>query len=234
MLLIGAAYPLLAHVAVLRESTTLVAASVGLLALLILYPGLRRGRVLAWALLAAAAVALHSAAGREQTLLLLFLPPVLINGFMAWVFGHTLRRGRMPLIERVVRVMHGPDDPLSPEILAYARHVTLAWACVLAALAALNLLLAALARPGGILLATGLDPGIHVPLSAWSLFANVLNYALVAALFVVEYLIRRRRFPEQPYRGFVDFTRRLAGLHAMFRPSGPKLGLQSGAGPHEP
>lgn len=230
MLLMGACYPLLAHVAVLQRSAALVAASVGLLVVLILYRGLRRGHALAWILLLAAALGLYAAAGRDGALQLLFLPPVLVNGFMAWVFGHTLRSGHVPLIERVVRAMHGPQDPLTPAIIAYARHVTLAWAAVLALLAAVNLLLAAVARPGGLLLAAGLDPGISVPLGVWSLFANVLNYALVAALFVVEYLVRRRRFPEQPYRGFVDFTRRLAGLRGMFRPAPAAFGLQAGAG----
>jgi hypothetical protein len=37
-------------------------------------------------------------------------------------------------------------------------------------------------------------------------------------LFVLEYQVRQRRFPQQPYRGLLDFTRRLAALRDLFRP----------------
>ena len=72
-----------------------------------------------------------------------------------------------------------------------------------------------------------------VPLSLWSLFANVLNYLLVAALFVVEFLYRQRRFPQQPYRGLLDFTRRVASLGAMYGHAGAAVasGLDARPGP---
>ncbi len=68
------------------------------------------------------------------------------------------------------------------------------------------------------LLAAGLQPPFNVPVGAWSLFANVLSYVLIAALFGIEFAVRGRRFPNQPYRGFLDFARRLAALGHMFRP----------------
>jgi len=36
------------------------------------------------------------------------LPPVVLNGFMAWLFGRTLADGQVPLIERAARAMRGP------------------------------------------------------------------------------------------------------------------------------
>jgi hypothetical protein len=63
----------------------------------------------------------------------------------------------------------------------------------------------------------GVQPPVTVPLSQWSLLANVLDYLLVGALFVIEFAFRRRRFPQQPYRGLLDFTRRVVSLGAMFR-----------------
>jgi uncharacterized membrane protein len=220
MLLMGASYPLLAHVAVLSGRPDLIAASIGLLVLLILYGGLRRGRPSAWGLLLAGGLGLHLAARSAQTLLLLFLPPILLNAFMAWVFGHTLLRGRTPLIERMIHALHGGPSELDADIVAYARRLTQVWASLFLLLAIVNFGLAAFARPGGLLLAAGFDPGIAVPLGIWSLFANVLNYLIVGALFVVEYWLRRRRFPQQTYRGLLDFTRRLASVSAMFRPTG--------------
>ena len=161
--------------------------------------------------------------------LLLFLPPVLINVLLAWVFGHTLRQDDMSLIERIIRKLHGDPPSLDNEIATYARRLTWVWTCLFAAMASINLALAALARPGGLLLAAGLDPPVTVSLSTWSLFANVLNYLIVGALFVLEYWLRRRRFPQQSYRGFFDFARRLAGVSDMFRPA--SAGLQRPPGP---
>ena len=225
LLLLGASYPLLAHLAALTLRPALIAASLGLLVVLVLMPALRSGRALAWILLAAAACGLSLAVASGQALLLLMLPPVLLNGFMAWLFGRTLRDGRMPLIERAARAMRGPGAVLADEVVAYARGVTQAWTALFVLLAVVNLALAALARPGGLLLAAGFDAGISVPLAAWSLFANVLSYVFIGGMFAIEFVVRGRRFPHQPYRGVVDFMRRLAAQGHLFRP---------GAGRHEP
>jgi uncharacterized membrane protein len=221
MLLLGLAYPLCAHLAVLSGRSSLIAASLGLLFVVALLPALQRRNVLAWILLLSAAAGLVILARSRSALLPLFVPPVLINGFMAWVFGRTLRPGHMPLIETLVRALHGPQSILSEEILAYARRLTAAWASLLTALGILSLVLALLAEPGGLLLAAGVRPPVTVPLQVWSLFANVLNYVIVVAFFAVEYYLRRRRFPQQAYRGLVDFTRQVASLSTMFRPTGP-------------
>jgi uncharacterized membrane protein len=99
MLLMGASYPVLAHLATLSARPDLIAASISVLVILVLLPALRQGRWLAWATLAAAACGLYVALAAGRAVSLLLLPPVLLNGFMAWVFGRTLRDGRMPLIE---------------------------------------------------------------------------------------------------------------------------------------
>ena len=219
MIVLGASYPIFAHIAVLSGNPVLIAASIGLLTILVLFPGLRNARPLAWIMLPVAALCLYAAAAQGRTLLLLFLPPILINGLMAWVFGRTLRPGRTPLIERAIVALHGTTDDVTADMLAYARRLTLVWACLFVALAAINLMLAVLANPGGLLLSVGLHAPVTVPLRVWSLFANVLNYLIVGALFVCEYWLRRRRFPQQSYRGLFDFTRRLAGVGSLFRPT---------------
>jgi len=220
MTVLGVTYPIAAHLAVLSGAAILIAASVGLLVLLVLLPGLLTRHAVAWGLLLAAGAGLYLAAVRGQVLLLLFLPPILVNGFMAWIFGHTLRPGQRPLIERIIRALHGGHDDIDATIVGYARRLTIAWTALFIALATVNFVLAALATPGGLLLATGITPPITVPLEAWSLFANVINYLIVGAMFAVEFQIRRRRFPQQSYRGFFDFLRRLSGVSAIFRPTG--------------
>jgi len=144
-----------------------------LLGVIVLFPGLRNGRPLAWVLLMGTAFGLYEAAKAGQTLLLLFLPPILINGFMAWVFGNTLQEGRTPLIERAIILLHGPPEKDSTNVVAYARNLTLVWTVLFASLATVNLVLAALASPGGLLLSAGLSPPVTVPLGAWSFFPTV-------------------------------------------------------------
>jgi uncharacterized membrane protein len=225
MILMGVSYPLLAHVAVLSGRPGLIAASIGWLVVLTLLPGLVRRSPAAWVALAAALVGLYAVAGSAAPRLLQFLPPILMIGFMAWVFGHTLRHGRMPLIESIVRALHGPQDDLNEDIISYARRLTGVWTVLFVLLAVINIALALCAKPGGLLLSFGVQPAVTIPLSLWSLFANVLNYLLVAALFVGEFAFRRRRFPQQPYRGLLDFTGKVVNLAALFR--NPSAGPRS-------
>jgi uncharacterized membrane protein len=206
------AYPLLAHAATVTASSRLTLASVVALALAVLLPGLLALRPAAWmgAVLATAVIALL--ARQDAAALLLFLPPVLINVFLAWLFGRTLGTGRPSLIERLVRLLHPPEEDLDPAIAVYATRLTAAWTVLFAALASVNLLLALFATPGGLLEAAGLAPTWAVPIETWSLFANLLNYLVVGLFFVVEWIYRRRRFPQQPYRNLLDFLRRAAAV----------------------
>lgn len=231
MLVMGLSYPVLAHLATLSARPGLIAASISVLVILVLLPALRRGRWVAWATLAAAACGLYVALASGSAVSLLLLPPVLLNGFMAWVFGHTLREGEMPLIERAARGMRGPGAQLGDEVVAYARGVTQAWTGLFVVMATVNLVLAMIARPAGLLLVAGFDPVFSVPLSAWSLFANLLSYLLIAALFAIEFVVRARRFPQQPYSGVIDFTRRLAAQGHLFRPAAVGHGPEHGRDP---
>ncbi|HET7844539.1 MAG TPA: ketosynthase [Xanthomonadales bacterium] len=209
------AYPLLAHLASLLNRPALRTAAVAALAALVLLP-LLRARPLAGAIATVVALVAAVALARHDRLdLLLFAPPVLIPAFGAWMFGHTLAPGRVPLIQQLVAMIHG-DGPIDPGVPAYARRLTLAWAVVMATLAVANLVLALLATPGGLLLASGVQPPVAVPLAWWSWLANVGGYLLLAVLFVAEYAYRRRRFPDQPYRNFADFLMRVRAV-------GPRL-----------
>jgi uncharacterized membrane protein len=129
----------------------------------------------------------------------LYLPPVLVPAFLAWIFGQTLLPGRTPLIEQLVLLLHGPGEVPEDAALTYARRLTLAWTILFVGLAATNLLLAVFAEP-----------------EQWSLFANLIAYVIVVAFFAVEYAYRRRRFPHQPYRNLLEFVQRLlASLPAL-------------------
>ncbi len=108
---------------------------------------------------------------------ILYVPPVAINLALCWLFGRTLARGRTPLIARFAILEQGT---LSDELASYTRMLTWLWTLLFAGAAAASLLLA---------LSGNRD--------AWSLFTNLLNYLLVAALFLGEFAWRRLR-----YRGY--------------------------------
>lgn len=219
------AYPLVAHFAVVRNSMMLIVLALALLILVPMLPALLRGSAPAWLAVPPIAAGLWWLARSTHATLPLFIAPVLVPGFMAGVFGSTLRAGQTPLIEQLVLLMEaGSGRAAEAEVREYARKLTLAWTVLFVALSATNLVLALLAEPDGLLLAGGLAPPFTVPQEWWSLFANVIGYLLVAAFFLIEYAYRRRRFPRQPYRNMLDFLLRV--LAAMPRLVGNAAGAR--------
>ena len=208
-LALALAYPVLAHVASLRHDPVITAIALFDIALIVLLDALAHGRWWAWlALVASAAVLVAGAHSPHLALALLFMPPAFV-GFVAWTFGRTLRAGRTPLITRMGSAIDGgPAAQIEPDLLAYTRKLTATWAAMLAGLAVINVLLALIAVPDGLLHSIGITPPITVSSHAWSWFANLLNYGLVGGLFVGEYYVRVRRFPGR-YTSFFDFLRKM-------------------------
>jgi uncharacterized membrane protein len=125
----------------------------------------------------------------------LFLPPLLVNLGLMSFFASTLRVGRIPFIERLMRL--GSRAALGTELRAYARRLTWVWAAYFAAAAALSVLLA-----------------WRAPLEAWSLFTNVLNFVFMAALFAAQYFYQRARFGSAGASSPWRILQRLGGLSA--------------------
>lgn len=207
MVALAIAYPVVVHWAVVTRSVWLTIASLGLLASLALLPRLLSRSVVAWCVLPVVIAGLWLLGNLNVSWLPLYAAPVFINLFGSWIFAHTLAPGKMPLIERLARLLHEPDG-ISDEIARYARKVTFAWALFLAGLALLNLTLALIANPDGILLMMGVRPIVTVPQAVWSLFSNFLNYVMAGLFFLGEYIYRQHKFPEQPYRNIIDFMQR--------------------------
>jgi uncharacterized membrane protein len=207
MIGLAIAYPVVAHMAVVSRSVPVTVASLAVLASLALLPRLATRNVVAWCVLPVVIAALLWLARSNAAWLPLYATPVLVNLFGAWIFAHTLAPGQTPLIERLARLLH-EEDGINDEIARYARKVTLAWALFLSSLAVLNLTLALLAQPNGVLLMMGVHPVVTVPVEVWSLFANFIDYVLAALFFIAEYAYRQRKFPQQPYRNLLDFVNR--------------------------
>jgi uncharacterized membrane protein len=224
---LAVAYPLFAHAASVLGSRSLTLASVAILAMAVLARPLLSKRRWAWLALPVLALAFAALWKLDSAALVLFLPPVLLNAYLAWLFGHTLARGGTPLIERLVRLLQPPGVPPEEGVVEYAQLLTKMWAALFVVLALTNLVLAACARPAGLLETIGIHTTISVSRETWSLFANVLNYLIVAAVFLLEFSYRRRRFPGRPYRNLPDFLRRAAAVGpALLATIGRKQGTR--------
>jgi uncharacterized membrane protein len=182
---LACAFPLALHAAVLHGNRWLVAAISAAIAANFLWLAVRKA--LPWWLIAAAAGAAVLAAvmDREVASRLAFLPPILIYVFLCWVFGRTLAPGREPLVTRIARLVR--DGELPEPLVVHTRRVTWLWTVALALLAAVSAVLARFAEP-----------------ATWSFFTNILSYAVLAALFGLEYLYRLVRYPairhDSPWR----------------------------------
>lgn len=143
---------------------------------------------LAWVCAAAGGVA--AALFLLRPAYLVYLPCMFINGALAWLFQRTLAAGREPLISRFARLERGGH---LPAVLAgYTRRLTVLWTLFFYALLAESVLLAGLAST-----------------ETYLLFANTLNYLLVAGFFLIEYVYRRIRYHQFPHASPLDFIRML-------------------------
>lgn len=109
------------------------------------------------------------------------------NSMLCWFFAHTLFGGRTPIITTLARSIHA-DLPANVE--RYTRQVTVAWSLFFVMQVVVSLLIFAFGS-----------------IETWSLFANVLNWPLVALMFVAEYSCRKRvnrDFPHATIKESID------------------------------
>ncbi len=121
----------------------------------------------------------------------LFLPPPAISLFFCLLFGKTLLPGNEPLVTRIARFERGE---LSPELIAYTRRLTWVWTGFLLIVTLESILLA-----------------LFTSVETWSLFANMLNYAFIGALFVAEYIYRINRFGRAGHASLWRMLSRIGG-----------------------
>jgi uncharacterized membrane protein len=106
---------------------------------------------------------------------------------MAWTFGRTLFKGRVPLCTEFADKIHGPLTALE---LRYTRGVTWAWVLFFLGNLSLTFVLFALA-----------------PLRTWSFFVNFVSLPLVLLMFVAEFAVRRRVLPQVQRHGLIATLR---------------------------
>jgi uncharacterized membrane protein len=158
------------------------------LGVLILFPGLRHGRVPAWLLLGVIAAIAGYATASGHRALVNSLPQILISLFLLTVFGRTLRPGSIPIITRISTAMRKGQSEVPAR---YTRGVTILWVVMFALLALEGLLLA------------WLEPAISLGQ------ISMVTYAVIIIVVVGEYCFHSWRFPNPEQRGLADFVRQL-------------------------
>ena len=79
-----------------------------------------------------------------------------------------------------------------------------------------NLTLALIAVPDGVLAQFGIVAPVTVTETQWSWIANIANYGVMGGFMLIEFQWRKRVFPVRPYRNAFDFARRMAALGPAF------------------
>jgi uncharacterized membrane protein len=185
-----AASSALIHFAVTRHTPLLERLALIALAFVPFSVGIAELHIGAWCAFAALAAAAWWVVGLDGGAPFLYLPSILIPAMLAWFFASTLLPGRESLITAVARAAR-PDTP--DYLLRYSRTLTVLWASLFAAMALWDGLLATLA-----------------PKSWWSFMANLVNYLVVGAFVVGEYVFRRLRFRDYAHPGFAEYVRIVA------------------------
>lgn len=122
------------------------------------------------------------------------------TGFVFWMqdiglllvllmtFGWTLQKDRKPLCVHFAEMINGEALPAEHE--RYAHKVTVAWVAFFAMMIITSTLLFFMA-----------------PLATWSIFVNFLTLPLVALMFMVEFMVRRRVLADLPTGHILDAVR---------------------------
>lgn len=215
-LLLVVGYLVLAHGAGIGHDPRLAAWALADIVVLLLLGPLLRLRPWAWATLALAGAALAALARTPYALTPLLLVPPAFVALVSFGFARTLAPGRVPLITAMAATLEGSaPEGFDPALRGYTRRLTLLWALLLGALALFNLALAALAVPRGLLAAAGWPSPWPIDEAQWALLAHGGNYGLVGGFMILEFQVRKRRFPHR-YRSFLAFLRQLATLGPAF------------------
>lgn len=175
-------YPLLVHLLILYKVPVVAVAGLVATSLVYFYTMLHLRRGSRLRLVWTGVYALLAVVGLlnllTDTVYALYLPSLFINFGLMILFGLTLRRFSMPLVERLMR-MEYPGGALPQALVRYARQLTRIWTGYFAVIVLIALVLA-----------------VSAPIELWSLFANVLTYVLAILLFLAQYAYRALRYRE--------------------------------------
>lgn len=105
--------------------------------------------------------------GADSLVRVIAMPPVLIQGWLAWFFGRSLLPGREPLIRRFSR-MH--RNPFPAELEGYTYRLTVIWTVLLSTMTVLSAII-----------------GLAANFETWSWLVNIAMPAVSAGFFLAEH-----------------------------------------------
>lgn len=186
---LGIGYALLAHYTNTTAGTetlgTVVAlAPIMLAALSMAWHSVHRKRMLLLFAVACAALLLAWSLMERHFSRIYWIEHAGTQMILCVAFGRTLRPGREPMCTYFARMVHGT---LTPELEQYTRQITAAWVWFFGSMAAISTVLFYAAS-----------------LTAWSVFANFFTAPLIAAMFIIEYAVRRCRLPQMEHAHILD------------------------------
>ena len=188
--LLAACYPLLSHLALMRNAAALEWIALMVLFAACFYDGLQQLRRYDWLAFAGFSLAVGALMRVDVHNYALYLPPLVFPTLALLSFAGSLLPGRKPLVTQIAVVAH--RGALPTELVSYTRAVTWSWTLVLFGILVFD---AALLRLG--------------TREQWSLWANFIGYLFVAAVFLTEYVYRRLRFRHLRGPGFFENLRTL-------------------------
>ena len=196
-------YPLLVHFLILLKVPVVAVVGLVITSLVYFYTMLRLRQSTRTRLIWIGLYAMLAVVGLlnlfTNTIYALYLPPVLVNLGLMFLFAMTLQRDSMPLVERLMR-MEYPNAALPQPLVRYARNLTRVWVGYFASIVLISLLLA-----------------VTAPLELWSLFANVGSYLFAIVLVLAQYAYRALRYRKHGLFMPWDTLRQIARIPAHER-----------------
>lgn len=133
------------------------------------------------------------------TVWMIDLLPVMVAGFVGWLFARSLAPGRRPFIACAIAAIDGEARLGDGEIARYARRLTLIWALFQAALAGF-----------GVLCVLADHHVLALPsLPTSRLFGAMILPLAVLSLFFGEFVLRRWLLPQATRHSVLGFLRAL-------------------------
>lgn len=182
-------YPIIAHIAMTHGAAEIAVGLLGIITLL--QPATFNNRFYFVGVLVLVSVFLGLMLS-GQAMVVLYLPPILMNTSLFILFSQSLSVGNTPIITRYAELIR---DDMPVEVIRYTRRVTQLWAVCFALLTLESILLA-----------------VFAPIDIWSLFNNILNYVFILTLFVAEYIFRYHFLSHLEHPTFYTFCRKLIQL----------------------
>lgn len=180
-------YPLLTHFSINSGKHELQVAAIIALATGVLYQGLRSKNLVVWLIWLGVSALSVVLALKNQAIFVLYWPPIVLPFLVATAFIRSLLPGHEPIVTAIGELHRGP---LSQAMRNYSRGVTVMWAISLSLMFAWGVALPLL--------------GEH---QLWSIFTNFVNYALVGLLFLGEFALRIKLFPEHDHPKLIEYLK---------------------------